>query len=436
MRWRLTRHRAERQRLLPFLERTRRRERWFQRAIVVLTLLAMAGVVVSSRVGRSYARVLLTGARPLAARLVGLEPDRAEVEAHLAVRRAGTVDAIHQSLSRYYRDAPPAMQRLFRVTGMDPEHALIGSGRVTDAFLLSPQVFEADTHGRSHRLRPGVRSVWLRRVTLHSGPFGLFLVRDDPEVRAAAVAADAIVDEPSRQTTNSWGLRGPEPDPQARVRGVVLGDSFMQGMFNGDRDTPPLSLERALRALWSVPVSVLNTGHIGYAPEQYYHTLQEYGARFRPHFVVVSVCPNDFGNGAAVMAGRGDDWNEAAWWLEQVVQWCRTRSLPCLLVPAPTDVQIVGRRKDGRYPAPVCDLYRGGGSSYCDPLDQFVDEHLRLAREALRQGAPLKKSPLYNGHIDDNHFSPAGAELWARIVARRLDLLMGLRGEEPIVGAR
>ena len=431
MRWRfvggLTRRRAARQRLLPFLERTRRRERWFKSAIVALTLLAVAGVVGSSRVGRWYARSFLTGARPLAAWLSGLEPDRALVEAHLAVRRARTVDATYQAVSRYYRDAPPTMQRLFRATGMDPAHALIGSGRVTDAFLLSPQVFVADTHGRSYRLRPGVRSVWLQQVTLRNGPFGLFLVRDDPEVRAAAGAAGAVVDEPSRQTTNSWGLRGPEPDPQAQVRGIVLGDSFMQGMFNGDHDTPPLALERTLRGLWGGSVSVLNTGHIGYAPEQYYHTLKEYGARFRPHFVVVSVCPNDFGPGADVMAGKGDDWDEAAWWLEQVAQWCRTRSVPCLLVPVPTDAQILGVRKDGRYPAPVCDLYRGVSSSYCDPLDAFVDEHLRLAREAVRQGAPLAKSPLYNGHIDDNHFSPAGAELWAGIVARRLDLLMGLR---------
>ena len=58
-----------------------------------------------------------------------------------------------------------------------------------------------------------------RQVTLHGGPFGLFLVRDTPEVRAAAAGAGAIVDEPSAQTTNSWGLRGPEPDPKAQARG-------------------------------------------------------------------------------------------------------------------------------------------------------------------------------------------------------------------------
>ena len=41
-------------------------------------------------------------------------------------------------------------------------------------------------------------------------------------------------------------------------------------------------------------VSILNTGHLGYSPEQYYYSLVEYADRFRPHFVVVSVFSNDF----------------------------------------------------------------------------------------------------------------------------------------------
>src|SRR5262249_26323737 len=154
-----------------------------------------------------------------------------------------------------------------------------------------------------------------------------------PEVRAAAPGAGAVVEDGSAQTTNSWGLRGPEPNPGARARGIVLGDSFMQGMFLGDDDTPPRQLERALTDIWKVPVSVLNTGHIGYAPAQYFFTLKEYGAQFRPQFVVVSVCPNDFGNEADVLAGRGDDWDEARYWLGAIAGWCRAGPVPCLLVP-------------------------------------------------------------------------------------------------------
>ena len=36
----------------------------------------------------------------------------------------------------------------------------------------------------------------------------------------------------STQTTNSWGLRGPEPDMRAAWRGIVLGDSYMQGLLS------------------------------------------------------------------------------------------------------------------------------------------------------------------------------------------------------------
>ena len=43
--------------------------------------------------------------------------------------------------------------------------------------------------------------------------------------------------------------------------------------------------------------------------EQYYFTLVEYGRGFRPHFVVVSVCPNDFGDEFEVVKGAGDDWD-------------------------------------------------------------------------------------------------------------------------------
>ena len=100
--------------------------------------------------------------------------------------------------------------------------------------------------------------------------------RDSPRRSGTA----AIPVESSRQSTNSWGLRGPEPDLDAPVRGIVLGDSFMQGMFIGDDDTPPECLRRDLESRLKTKVSILNTGHLGYSPEQYYYSLVEYGDRF------------------------------------------------------------------------------------------------------------------------------------------------------------
>ena len=66
-----------------------------------------------------------------------------------------------------------------------------------------------------------------------------FLVPDGPELAEVLRGTTGIPVETSRQTTNTWGLRGPEPEPDAPLRGLVLGDSYMQGMFVGDDAAPP-----------------------------------------------------------------------------------------------------------------------------------------------------------------------------------------------------
>ena len=317
------------------------------------------------------------------------------------------------------------MRRLFDAAGMDPSGGLVVTGRANHGYLLSSKVFVRDeANGRSYRFRPGLRSVWLRQVTIRNGPFSLFLVPDEPSVRAAAGAAGAIVDESTRQSTNSWGLRGPEPDPKAPIRGIVLGDSFMQGMFVGDDDSPPVCLERALCDKWKARVSILNTGHVGYAPEQYLASLLEFGPRFRPDFVVASVCPNDFGDGNEVLAGGGDDWDEACFNLNEIAQWCRAKNIPFVLVPVPTDPQLLGTRRDGRYPGRISDRFQAVPASYLNPFDEFLNEHLRLEPERRRLGLPSGQSALYNLQVADNHFSPVGSALWARLVADRLDLMV------------
>ncbi len=312
---------------------------------------------------------------------------------------------------------------MFRVAEMDPEHTLIRYGRADQAFVISPQVFEPDEHGRSYRFRPNVRSIWLRQITLRDGPFALFQVLDTPAHCAAAARAGAIVEETSAQHTNSWGLRGPEPDLSAPVRGIVLGDSFMQGMFVGDKDTPPLCLERYLESVLKVPVTVVNTGHIGYSPEQYYYSLREYGERVQPQFVVVSVCPNDFGDGLAVLRGEGDGFDEAEHWLGEIRDWCYAHNAARLLVVIPTRLQIERMRLDAFYPGRVCNIAHTASEGYCDPLNEFVDECMSSRQATRRAGRPALPCDLYNHQIHDDHFSPRGAALWAQIVGRRLTLL-------------
>jgi hypothetical protein len=268
---------------------------------------------------------------------------------------------------------------------------------------------------------------------LPRGLTSFFFLPDTPAVRAAVAEAGAAIMPESYQTTNSWGCRGPEPDPTAPVRILVLGDSFMQGLFVPDDQTPPEHLGRYLATHLDLAVSVLNTGHIGYSPEQYYHTLREYFDRFHPQFVVLSVCPNDFGEARSVLAGKAD-WSEANYWLAEIQQFCRSRRTRCLLVAAPLEVQLLSRDNAGYYPGPIANLWDDHRFCILDLTDLFISEHLRLMGKLGRAGRRPPTSPLFNGHLHDDHFSPRGAAVWGHAVGRRLIQLSEFLGtRQPLL---
>ena len=137
-----------------------------------------------------------------------------------------------------------------------------------------------------------------------------------------------------------------------RVRGIVLGDSFMQGLFLGEDQTPPECLKRDLEARLKTKTSILNTGVLGYSPEQYYYSLLAFADRFRPQFVVVSVFANDFGEASSVTQGRGD-WDEGKYWLDRIMSLSQARGWTCLFVPVPLNDRTLGRRKSGHYPGMI-----------------------------------------------------------------------------------
>jgi hypothetical protein len=170
-------------------------------------------------------------------------------------------------------------------------------------------------------------------------------------------------------------------------------------------------------------VSILNTGHLGYSPEQYYYTLLAFADRFRPHFVVVSVCANDFGDGFEVLKGKGD-WDEGKYWLDLIAQFCRSRQWPFLIVPASQSTQMMGRRMTGFYPGTLTNTLDIGGLMFLDTTDAFVDEHLRLVSEGEKKGQRPAGCLLFNEKYRDGHFSALGAEVWADAVGRRIALLL------------
>ena len=63
---------------------------------------------------------------------------------------------------------------------------------------------------------------------------------------------------------------------------------------------------------------------------------------------------------------------------------------------------------------------------FLDPMDDFLNAHLRALSERQRDGREAKGCVLFNDEIGDEHFSAAGSEVWAESVGRRLVLLLEL----------
>lgn len=417
--------RKSRQRLFPLFERARRLHRAFKRAIVALTALVAVIVVAAAPQGRSVARSLGVRARGAWKQLWTGESSPADWQDAWRERRLRSIEATRTRYRDFYeREASADFQRLFEAAGMAPEDATIRWAMDDWTIVFSSKVFEADDEGRSYRLKPNTRAFWTRNVFLPHGLNAPFLVPDTPAVRDAARRAGLELDAAPRQSTNSWGCRGPEPDLTAPLRVLVLGDSFMQGYLVNDDETAPEYLRRDLTQALEMNVAVLNTGHLAYSPEQYYFTLRALVDRFDPHFVVVALYTNDFGDRRAVLSGDGNWWDSARYWIQRIQQLCRAHEVGCLLAAVPDDDQLVSRRKAGHFPGRAADDSTEFGPNYLDPTDMFVDETLRLRAKVARAGKPSPRAPLYLERFNDDHFSPAGAALWARAVARRVALLL------------
>jgi len=420
----LLRRRRQRQRVFRFLERGKKRERVFKIAIAIVTIGLITVLLTALPAGRYATTWLITRVRWLTLRAAGIPPDRAEIDADLRRKRLYDIEQSRGALAGTFAEYPPPMQRLLRFAGLDPDHALVRWGNFNRTVLLPATVFEIDDTGRSYRFRPNLRSIWVRNFPVRGQVKAYFQVPDAPGLAEALAGTGAQVVDGSIQTTNSWGLRGPEPDLTARWRGIILGDSYMQGLFVGDDQTPAQCLKRYLKARLHAPVEILNTGHLGYSPDQYYVTLLEYARRFPPNFVVVSIFANDFGGDVEeVLQGRGD-WAEGAYWLGQIRQFCSSHGALCLFVPAPWVDQLEGPQLAGFYPGMISNVLESNGVEYLDPISDFVDAHLASSLKRDGTGATPIGSSLFNRRIGDGHFSPEGCELWAAVVGRRLELMI------------
>ncbi len=179
---------------------------------------------------------------------------------------------------------------------------------------------------------------------------------------------------------------------------------------------------------------MLNTGHIGYSLEQYDQTLRALGERFQPHYVVISVSQNDI-----AQVDDASSWSEGGYWLDSIVEQCQQHGWRFLIVPSAEEFELLGPWTLNGFQGKFRKIVRYGGQNCVDPGQSFTDALLRLKNQDARHGEPTY-DPLFNLHLmGDRHYSPLGADVWARVVCRRLLLvwdglaLAGVHSPEPVV---
>jgi hypothetical protein len=413
-----------RQAVFGFVARSRQRQRRFKQAIILLTCGVVTLIVRTVPWGRYLAESIRSSWNQVARSALGVPKSRPETDEEWRRFRELGIEMTRPSVIQLYTGLAPPYQKLMRHAGLDPDHCLLRWGNFDWTLLLPSAVFQADETGRSYRLRPFARSIWLSNVPLKKYYPVFFLVPEGPGLAQALAGTQAIPVASSLQTTNSWGLRGPEPELDAPLRGIVLGDSFMQGMLIGDDETPPESLKRYLHDHLKLRVSILNTGLLGYGPEQYYYTLREFADRFKPDFVIVSVFANDFGGELQVEGLGVGDWQEGKYWLQKIVRFCQARRWTHLIVPAPNERSLFGIRRAGNYPGLLSNILDVDSLRFLDPIEDFADALLKLQIRAGPNNPRSKDRPLFNDAMRDYHFSAAGSRVWAEAVGSRLLLLL------------
>jgi hypothetical protein len=297
---------------------------------------------------------------------------------------------------REFAAAPDRTRAALVALGMDPDHAVVSEANRFRVVGFSRDVCQADPI-RGHRLRANTRSAWYELP-----PYRWIAGADVPTVAAAVAAAGGRRIGGSEQSTNSWGCRGPEPDPAARLRVLVIGDSFMQGILIGDRDTPPARLAAAL----GPGAAVLNTGVYGYGPEQYLASIEEFAPRFRPHVVIVSLCCND------VDASDPGDVARRRDCLDRAAAYCAARGIDCAVVAVPDFRRYPETDRD---PAEYPECLRPGPESPAAWID--LGPALAAADPSITP-ATRKQSRLYLNRLRDGHLDAPGARVWGREVAR------------------
>ena len=215
----------------------------------------------------------------------------------------------------------PTMREFLRVAGMDRDSAVIRWGNFDWTLALSSAVFEPDDTGRSYRLKPNTRSVWLINLTINK-VLAMFEIPDTPEARRLGEAVGGRVVPGVGPDDQLLGLprsrarpggAGPRDRPRrlehARVARRRRPDAAgpARSRCSGRPRRPRLDPEHGTSRLLARAVLLQLDGLLRPIP---------------PQFVIISICDNDFGDMKV-----DENWDESEYWLDVIAQFCRTRGV-------------------------------------------------------------------------------------------------------------
>ena len=383
-------------------------ERAFRRAILLVTLLGGGRAPGRPRPGRSAIRERVRDARWAVLRRIGLEPDRAEVDAYWRDRRDRREAATRAKYRALFARLTPERQAFLRVAGMGPDEAVVCWGNYDMTFVLSSKVFAATTRAASiASCRTSARSASGRSTCSTWTPASSSSPR--PPRSSAPPRPPGRCPWPGRSSRRTPGAAAaPSPTPRRRSAGSCWATRSCRATSSATPTRPP-SASAARSARSSARPSRSSTrASSATAPSRSITrsapspTASARGSSSSRRSSTTSA------RRTTVLSGEGD-WVEPAYWLGKIQEYCRSKGIVCLFAPVPWEGQVTGQRNSGDYPARVATIAHAGGPFFCDATEAFVGEQLVIRREFERSGRTMPtRTPLYNGDLGDGHFSPRG----------------------------
>ena len=337
------------------------------------------------------------------------------------------IEQSHGSLASTFAEYSPKLQRLLEYAGLDPDHALVRWGNFDRTVLLPSTVFEPDETGRSYRFRPNTRSIWVRNFPMKGPVKAYFQVPDRPELAELVKGTVAQIVDGSTQTTNSWGLRGPEPDIEGGMAGNRPGRLLHAGPLrrrsrdaggmpearsHGPAGRTGRDLEHGSPRLFTRAILLL-ADRIRRA----FPAAVRRGQSLRQRLRRLSGSARGQGRlGGGKLLARPDPRLLFGSRISSALS-CRPRG----------STRSKGLKCPGITPARSPTCWRRRGPVYLDPIAEFANAQLEIVNNSRRLGLASPGNPLFNGRIGDGHFSARGCEIWAAAVGRRLALLIEKR---------